>query len=233
MTDVKGDEPASDWPLFGLITLVGVLALGGVAHLARTAAIERSFSPATALVRRDRPGVSDSEYAELTYIPGQNLIASGKVNEGITLGIEATKNRPCEMAYSYLETLAGDAAIRGHKEVSLQTYRWLEKNSGSFGATERFLSNLAHTEEDSGNLPDAIRVLERLTESHPNSRELGEQLLRLSLIYYQVGDEEKSTAIRVRVRDGDFPEEIKARAKRSLELESNQGPVPTDVPASG
>lgn len=170
-----------------------------------------------ALAFREGPGVTDDEYAELTYAAGRELIISGKFDEGITLGIEAVKNRPSKLAYQYLETLGGDAALRGHMTARLEADHWLEKNSGPFGATERFLSNLAFSEEASGNLPRAIAVLERLANEHPTSPRLGQQLLRLSVLYSQVGDEEKSKAVVARVRDGSFPDEIKAIAKKSLE----------------
>lgn len=186
-----------------------------------------------ALAFRGGVGVTDDEYAESTYAAARELIISGKVNEGTTLGIEAAENRPSKLAYEYLETLAGDADIRGHKTACLETYRWLEKNSGAFGATERFLSNLAHVEEDSGSLPRAIGVLERLAKEHPTSRRLGEQLLRLCVLYSKAGDEEKSTAIAIRVRDGDFPDELRAMARRGLDIDADEGqPVSVLQPSS-
>ena len=176
------------------------------------------------LAFREGAGVTDDEYAELTYAAGRELIISGKFDEGITLGIEAAKSRPSKLAYQYLETLGGDAALRGDMTSGLKADHWLEKNSGPFGATERFLSNLAFSEEASGNLPRAIAVLERLANEHPKSPRLGQQLLRLSVLYSQVGDEEKSKAVVARVRDGSFPDEIKAIAKKSLEHDA--GPEP-------
>lgn len=186
-----------------------------------------------ALDFREGADVSDDEYAELTYAACRELIMSGKVDEGMLLGIEAAEHRPCKRAYEYLETLAGDADIRGHKTACLETYRWLEKNSGAFGATERFLSNLAHVEEDSGSLPRAISVLEQLAKEHPTSRRIGEQLLRLSVLYSKAGDEEKSTAIAIRVRDGDFPDELRAMARRGLDIDADESkPVSVLQPAS-
>ena len=182
-----------------------------------------------ALKFREGADVSDDEYAELTYAAGRELIVLGKVDEGMLLGIEAAEHRPCKRAYEYLETLAGDADIRGHKTACLETYRWLEKNSGAFGATERFLSNLAHVEEDSGSLPRAISVLERLTESYPLSPRAAEQLLRLSVLYSKAGDDAKSKANTARVRDGDYPEEFRAMARRSLDLSSDSGPPSADI----
>lgn len=177
-----------------------------------------------ALAFREGPGVTDDEYAELTYAAGRELIISGKFDEGMKLGIEAAKSRPSKLAYQYLETLGGDAALRGHMTARLEADHWLEKNSGPFGATERFLSNLAFVEEASGNLPRAIAVLERLENEHPASPGLGQQLLRLSVLYSQLGDEEKSNSVLARVRDGSHPDEIKAIAKKSLELDV--GPEP-------
>ena len=182
-----------------------------------------------ALAFRDKPDVSDLEYAELTYRAGRGLIEAGKVDEGIKLGLEAAKSRPSERAYEYLETLAADAAIRGHKSAWLETNRWIGKNSGDFGGTERFLSNLAFCEEDSGNLAEAIRVLERLTESYPLSPRAAEQLLRLSVLYSKAGDDAKSKANTARVRDGDYPEEFRAMARRSLDLSSDSGPPSADI----
>ena len=182
-----------------------------------------------ALKFREGADVSDDEYAELTYAAGRELIVLGKVDEGMLLGIEAAEHRPCKRAYEYLETLAGDADIRGHKTACLETYRWLEKNSGAFGATERFLSNLAHVEEDSGSLPRAISVLERLTESYPLSPRAAEQLLRLSVLYSKAGDDAKSKANTARVRDGDYPEEFRAMARRSLDLSSDSGLPSADI----
>lgn len=186
-----------------------------------------------ALDFREGADVSDDEYAELTYAAGRELIMSGKVDEGMLLGIEAAEHRPCKRAYEYLETLAGDADIRGQKTACLETYRWLEKNSGAFGATERFLSNLAFCEEDSGNLAEAIRVLERLTESYPLSPRAAEQLLRLSVLYSKAGADAKSKANTARVRDGDFPEEFRAMARRSLDLSSDSGPPSADIDRNG
>jgi len=186
---------------------------------------KRSDVEEKALAFRDKPDVSDSEYAELTYRAGRALIQAGKVDEGIKLGMEAAKNRPCERAYEYLETLAADAAIHGNDSVRLETKRWIWKHSGAFGVSERFLSNLAHCEENSGDVAAAIRVLEQLTESHPTSSRLGDQILRLSALYDEVGDKEKSKSLTARVRDGDFPAEVRARATRALEFDA-QGTLP-------
>jgi tetratricopeptide (TPR) repeat protein len=186
-----------------------------------------------ALAFREGADVSDDDYAELTYAAGRELIILGKVDEGITLGIEAAKSRPCNLAYQYLETLAGDAAIRGHKLAWLETNRWIGKNSGDFGGTERFLSNLAFTEEASGNIDEAIRVLERLTAAYPLSPRAAEQLLRLSFLYSKAGDDAKSRANTARVRDGDYPEEFRVMARRSLDLSSDSGPPSADIDRNG
>ena len=186
---------------------------------------KRSDVEEKALAFRDKPDVSDNEYAELTYRAGRALLQAGKVDEGIKLGMEAAKSRPCERAYEYLETLASFASIYGNNSVQLETYRWIWKHGGTFGVSERFLSNLAHCEEDSGDLAAAIRVREQLTESYPTSRELGEQLLSLSRLYAAVGDKEKSKSLTARVRDGDFPAEVRARATRALEFDA-QGTLP-------
>jgi tetratricopeptide (TPR) repeat protein len=182
-----------------------------------------------AIEYRDGQHVSDNEYAELTYRAAFELLASGKVDDGIQLATQAASGRPCDAAYQYLETLANDAHSRGEELQWLRTMRWIAANSGGFGESERFLSNLSFTEEASGNLPEAIRALERLTEAYPVSPRAAEQLLRLSVLYSKAGDETKADAITERVRDGNYPDKYREMARRSLEPFANPGPEPAEI----
>jgi hypothetical protein len=101
--------------------------------------------------------------------------------------------------------------------------RWISMQSGAFGETERFLSNLTHVEEDSGDLSGAIVALERLTAANPRSPRAAAQLLRLSGLYSKAGDDKKRKAILIRVRDGDYPEEFREMARRALDSSVNSG----------
>jgi tetratricopeptide (TPR) repeat protein len=194
---------------------------------------KRGGVEARALEYRDAPQVSDLEYAELTYRAAFELVASGKIEEGIRLATEAASSRPCDATYQYLETLANDAHSRGGALQWLRTMRWIEANGGSFGESERFLSNLAFTEEASGNIDEAIRVVEELTAAYPLSPRAAEQLLRLSFLYSKAGDDAKSRANTARVRDGDYPEEFRVMARRSLDLSSDSGPPSADIDRNG
>jgi len=182
---------------------------------------------------RERPDVSDAEYAELTFRAARELITSGKVDEGINLGLEAAKSRPCTRAFEYLETLAAYADIRGQKAVGLKTMRWIRQHSGPFGETSRFLSNLAHVEEDSGNLPMAIGALERLTaKDDPLDPNAASHLLRLARLYSKGGDEEKSRAVLTRLSEGDYPDEFRNMAKRSLGVSADSGQGLAEIQSS-
>lgn len=194
---------------------------------------KRGGVEARALEYRDAPQVSDLEYAELTYRAAFELVASGKIEEGIRLATEAASSRPCDATYQYLETLANDSHSRGGALQWLRTMRWIEANGGSFGESERFLSNLAFTEEASGNIDEAIRVVEELTAAYPLSPRAAEQLLRLSFLYSKAGDDAKSRANTARVRDGDYPEEFRVMARRSLDLSSDSGPPSADIDRNG
>lgn len=187
---------------------------------------------ARASALRERTGVSDAEYAELTFRAAQKLITSGKVDEGINLGLEAAKSRPCTRAFEYLETLASDADIRGHKAVGLETMRWIRQHSGPFGETSRFLSNLAHVEEDSGNLSKAIGALEQLTTTDPLEPDAAAQLLRLAGLYSKAGDDEKSRTILTRVSDGDYVEEFRQMAKEALGVSADSGQGLAEIQSS-
>ena len=174
---------------------------------------------------RSLPNLTDEEYAEYTYKAGFALIASGDLDAGVDIGIQAATERPCSAVFEVLETLAHDANRPDIKGPYLRAMRWLRTNSNKFGHSARFLSNLAHAEEDSGNLADSIAIVEHLSTKYPHSPE---HLLRLAGLYMNAGFSEKARTCLSRVSEGDFSEAFRERAQLALGLMPDQSS--TDLP---
>jgi tetratricopeptide (TPR) repeat protein len=174
-----------------------------------------------ALNYRDAPSISDTEYAELTYKAGLSLISSGDLEAGVALGIEAAVGRPCIATYQCLETLLNDANLRNtvsSRDSYLKGMHWLRENSGDFGETRRFLGNLAHAEEASGNFLEAIKAVRRQVEKYPEPAHISASFLRLAGLYMQIGDNEQAKIYLRRVVEGDGPPELIQRAENALQL---------------
>lgn len=186
-----------------------------------------------ALQYRDDPAVTDHEFAALTYKAGRALILSGDTDGGVELGIAAASERPCRDTFAKLETLAADADRQmpgGNSDAGLEAMHWLHSNSGSFGQSWRFLSNLAYCEEVHGNISAAIDVLEELVMRHPESDDAAYSLLQLSSFSMEAGDKVASRAYLTQVIDGNGPAEVQERARDILQLMDAQQPPPVSVP---
>lgn len=192
-----------------------------------TAAIEQ------ALQYPEGMAVTDPDFSSLVHKTGRMLIRSGDVDGAIELGITASRERPCDNVFATLETFASDADTHsrdGKSVEGLKAMRWLHSNSGSFGQSARFLSNLSYTEEDCGNIPEAIAAVEELVERHPESPDVAPNLLRLSFLSTVIGDEVAALDYLRQVIEGDGPAEYKERARRSLELSTPTTPVTVTFP---
>gem|GEM_PF-2090060 len=171
-----------------------------------------------ALEFRDSADGTDEDFASFTQRAGMALIQAGDRDRAVELGIDAAKRRPCRATFGVLETLSGSANNGPTDNKSyLKGMRWLASDrSGDFGQSARFLGNLAHAEEFSGNIDESIRIRQRIVEQYPKSENVVSHLYSISSMSFSQGDTETARSSLSKLAEGDFPDDVRARARNSL-----------------
>lgn len=172
-----------------------------------------------ALEYRDAPDGSDQEFADLTYRAGMAMIKLGNEDEAVDLGIDAATRRPCQATFHMLETLAGRSRTsRDSRQNEMKGYHWLaSERTGDSGQSARFLSNLAHVEEDAGNIKESLRILKQIVEKHPGAFNTESHLLQISNLSLSLGDQDTSKKYLTMLLEGDYSKELKDLAQQSLD----------------
>lgn len=169
---------------------------------------------AQSLKFRDAPSVTDYEYATLTHRAGLALANLRRTSEAVELALKAARERPSNEMYHTLETLSSLAKIQKDMASTLKGMHWLNNGSGDFGRSERFLGNLAHYEERSGNIDEAIRIRKQILDNYPQSQEFPFQLSEIIRLSFEKGDRETARVYCVKVLEGDYARNYREYARR-------------------